>query len=200
MRLPDWIRDARDRRFQMAVAALLLIGLTYLGGRYVHQSRADLATLEDRLESLRVQNGVARSLLGSGVAEIAEDSIALYRERLRVVERLVPSSEEVPELLDAIANQARASAVELNFLQPIDMVPEADYSRRVYAVGVLGGYHDIGEFLTSIASLPRIVTPADLTLVPTGEIDASGTPMLDARFIIDTYVTSNLSANAFQNP
>ncbi len=199
MELTEWIPRSRKGRY-LAGAALLVIGVAYAGGHYLHQSRGDVTSLEARLGSLRAQNAVARSLVGSGAPGMAEDSLARYREGLVAVERLVPPSEELPELLDAIATEARASAVDLNYLQPIDVVPEGDYVRRVYAVGILGRYHDIGRFLTSIASLPRILTPADLALVPSGEVDAAGTPVLHARLVIETYVTSNPTSNALPNP
>ena len=47
--------------------------------------------------------------------------------------------------------------------------PEADqvgdfYTKESYAMEIVGEYHDIGRFLASIASLPRIITPVNLEI------------------------------------
>jgi len=115
-----------------------------------------------------------------------------------VVEGLIPSNEELPDLLDAISAEASRAGVEISLIQPTGATEERYYTRRVYAMAVLGRYHDIGEFLTRVASLPRIVTPVDLTVGPQGpqpqqgrrgdEVAEDGPPALEARFSIETYV------------
>jgi len=55
---------------------------------------------------------------------------------------------------------------------------------------VVGEYHDVGRFLTAVASLPRIITPTDMELdqftgaPPSPDIQ---NPVV-ARFRIQTYV------------
>jgi type IV pilus assembly protein PilO len=84
--------------------------------------------------------------------------------------------------------------VELTLIQPVGATEEQYYTRRVYDMAVTGGYHQIGEFLTRVASLPRIVTPTNLTVAPradapTGAPPRPGAPAeLEARFSVETYV------------
>jgi type IV pilus assembly protein PilO len=77
------------------------------------------------------------------------------------------------------------------------MQPEPDevgafYTKESYEIEVIGEYHDIGRFITAIASLPRIITPVDLEISHfTGDgtiLDPDlETPLL-ARMRIQTYI------------
>jgi type IV pilus assembly protein PilO len=71
------------------------------------------------------------------------------------------------------------------------MRPEEDaatsfYRRVTYEMGVIGTYHDVAEFLSEVGSLPRIITPIDLTLRRRDQ--EGGGSELEAGFRIETYV------------
>ena len=165
--------------------------------------KAGIETLETELARLETSNMAARGLTRG--ASSPEEALELYRRQLAVVEGLIPSTEELPDLLDAISAQAQQTGVEISLIQPISATQERYYTRRVYDMAVQGRYQEIGEFLTRVASLPRVVTPTDLRLAPMatpGQPAAGGgdqPPRLEARFSIETYVipTAPLSdANA----
>lgn len=185
--------DAEKRKHVLLGALLIGLGV-YAASTMLHGPRSEaVAGLESRLETLRVQNGAATTLLqGSGVADV-ERRLALYREHLVAVEGLVPLSEEVPDLLDAIANEAQRTGIELTLLQPTGATDEEFYGRRTYDLAVVGAYHDIGYFLARVGSLPRIITPRGLNLTTRQEEDRSGAARLEARFSIETYVITELS-------
>ena len=123
-----------------------------------------------------------------------DQQLALYRQQLELAEGLIPSDEELPNLLDAISAEAQRTGVELTLIQPVGATEEQYYTRRVYDMAVIGGYHQIGEFLTRVASLPRIVTPTNLTVAPRAEAANAAPPrpgapvQLEARFSVETYV------------
>ena len=73
--------------------------------------------------------------------------------------------------------------------------PEAGrlYDRRSYEMAVKGDYHAIGSFLTAIASLERIMAPANLTVgraAPAGTMQTGPAYEVVARVQIETYVIS----------
>ncbi|HET7230397.1 MAG TPA: type 4a pilus biogenesis protein PilO [Longimicrobium sp.] len=149
--------------------------------------------LEDDLARVQASNSRARGLTRGATSP--EQALELFRRQLAVVEGLIPSSEELPDLLDAISAEAQRSGVEISLIQPVSATAERYYTRRVYDMAVLGQYHAIGEFLTRVASLPRVVTPTDLRLgVPSSAAQATApglseaAPRLEARFSIETYV------------
>lgn len=183
-----------QQRQKLLLYVLLVMGLGYLFYTYLYSPRAEeLAGLETRLENVRLQNQRARAVAqGVGTGDV-ERRLAIYRDQLRAVEGLIPSSEELPDLLDAISAEAQRTGVDLTLIQPVGATEEAYYTRRVYDVAVIGSYHAIGEFLARVASLPRIVTPINFSVAAREASGAAATaddetPRLEARFSIETYV------------
>jgi type IV pilus assembly protein PilO len=138
-----------------------------------------------------------RPRLTRGGGTDVEGTLASYRRQLEAVEGLIPSGEELPDLLDAISAEAQRTNVEIALIQPSGATEEAYYTRRAYDMAVVGRYHDVGDFLTRVASLPRIVTPLNLTLAPTAAAGGPGAAAnpgaadavrVEARFSIETYV------------
>lgn len=167
---------------------LLVGGGGYAGYEYVYKPKAlEIEELESRLENLEMENRTARVLTEQDGQEAVEQQLATYRQQLVMVERLIPSSEEVPDLLDAIATEAQRTGVDLTLIQPVSAVAETYYTRRTYDLGVIGSYHEIGAFVTRIGSLSRIATPMNMNVAVLGET-RSGDPELEARFTIETYV------------
>jgi Tfp pilus assembly protein PilO len=191
------ILPSDPQKRQIVLLGVLLVGLGGYGAyEMLHKPRASqVAELESRLESLKLQNQAALALTREGGVADFERRLALYRDQLISVEGLIPLSEEVPDLLDAIAAEAQRTGIELTLLQPTGATEEMYYTRRTYDLAVVGAYHDIGYFLGRIGSLPRIVTPRGLSLSIKSEDERSGNPLLEARFSIETYVLPNPGSN-----
>ena len=183
-----------QQRKQMLYGGLLLALLAFgFYDRVYTPRKARMAELETRLEQLKTVNTRSRAITRGGSTEM-DQQLALYRQQLELAEGLIPSDEELPNLLDAISAEAQRTGVELTLIQPVGATEEAYYTRRVYDMAVTGGYHQIGEFLTRVASLPRIVTPTNLTLAPVDANPAAAPPRpgapteLQASFSVETYV------------
>lgn len=183
-------------RKNLTYGALLLVAVSGYFYLQVYSPRKEgIEELETRLARIERSNSAARGLTRG--ASSPEEALELYRRQLAVVEGLIPSTEELPDLLDAISAQAQQTGVEISLIQPVSATQERYYTRRVYDMAVQGRYQEIGEFLTRVASLPRVVTPTDLRLAPlaagpSGNAPApaagEGPPLLEARFSIETYV------------
>jgi type IV pilus assembly protein PilO len=187
-----------QQRKQLLYGAVVLALVAFGFYDRVYGPRKErIAELETRLESLNTVNARSRAITRGAQGEV-DQQLALYRQQLEVAEGLIPSVEELPNLLDAISAEATRTGVELTLIQPVGATEEAYYTRRVYDLAVVGQYHQIGEFLARVASLPRIVTPTNLVVGPRGT-PASAAPrpetavdtgpvQLEARFSIETYV------------
>jgi type IV pilus assembly protein PilO len=120
-----------------------------------------------------------------------QEADAFARE-LGVLRNLVPTENEVPALLESISTAARRAGLELSDVQPDGVVNGDQFDTYKYKLGVTGPYHQVAEFLTNIGSMPRIVSPINLTLAPTGRTGElkpkKNETFLDARFGIQTYV------------
>jgi type IV pilus assembly protein PilO len=183
-----------QQRKQLLYGAVVLALLAFgFYDRLYSPRNAELAVMQSRLETLESVNQRSRAITRGAQGEV-DEQLALYRQQLELAEGLIPSIEELPELLDAISAEAQRTGVELTLIQPVGATQEQYYTRRVYDLAVVGPYHAIGEFLTRVASLPRIVTPTNLTVVPRDEpagasgSAAAGPVQLEARFSIETYV------------
>src|SRR5688572_2741126 len=184
-----------QQRKQLMYGGLFLALLAFgFYDRIYTPRKAQIAALETRLETLKTVNTRSRAITRGGAEGAMDQQLALYRQQLELAEGLIPSDEELPNLLDAISAEAQRTGVELTLIQPVGATEEQYYTRRVYDMAVTGGYHQIGEFLTRVASLPRIVTPTNLTVAPradapTGAPPRPGAPAeLEARFSVETYV------------
>jgi Tfp pilus assembly protein PilO len=183
-------------RQTLLLAFLLIAGGGYAGYTYYWVPRStEVAELQTRLERLEAQNQTARQLTAQEGRSEVERKLTLYRAQLTRVEGLIPSTEELPDLLDAISAEAQRSGVELALIQPVGASAERFYTRRTYELAVHGSYHQIGQFLTEIASLRRIITPISLNVTmraPTATAAAAArptaAPQLEAKFSIETYV------------
>lgn len=181
-------------RQKILLGILLAGGLGYLGYEYAYKPRsAEIAALETRLTELENQNRTARILTEENGEADVERRLEAYREQLLQVEGLIPSGEELPDLLDAISTEAQRTGVDLSLIQPVGASADEFYTRRTYDLAVVGSYHQIGEFLTRIGSLPRIITPTGLSLTVVEEETRSGDPRLEAKFAIETYVLPDLT-------
>ena len=145
--------------------------------------------LQSRLEELETKNGGAKTIALTGGPEL-QKKLDLYEQHMKRLEELIPKSEEVATLLNGLAERAMDSNVDLSLMKPEVSEPGEFYTQQSYDVQVIGQYHDIGRYLASIASGPRIVTPVELKLMPrpAAEMTRDGTPKLNATFRIMTYV------------
>jgi type IV pilus assembly protein PilO len=147
----------------------LLVGLLAAAGFYLFWSywysprKTEVDEMQARYEQLESNNSRAQIIAARGGTDLQE-RLALYERHVAQLERLIPESEEVPALLADIYTVARQSGVNDAALRPEPEQVGAFYTRRSYELEVVGQYHDIGAFLTRIASLARIITPVDLEL------------------------------------
>ncbi len=187
--LPQTPRDQR-----LLILAILALGL---GGVYQQlvwsPKNVELNTLQFKVDTLDSLNRLTKIEVAKGNAAQMKREAAAYTKELEVLQGLVPTANEVPALLESISSAARHAGLELSEVQPDGVVNGDQYDTYRYKLAVTGPYHQIGEFLSNVATLPRIVEPINLTLAPSsrvGEIKPKkGEQFLDARFQIQTYVT-----------
>jgi type IV pilus assembly protein PilO len=180
---------------RLLLAGLVVVVGGYFGFTKVYQpKKAEVVAMETRLANLQMQNRTAKALTDAEGRSEVERRLEAHRNQLTTVEGLIPSSEELPDLLDAISAEAQRTGVDLSLIQPVGATEEQFYTRRSYDLAVLGSYHAISSFLTEIASLPRIVTPTTLDLSVEGEAEPGKEPELQAKFAIETYVLPSAAA------
>jgi type IV pilus assembly protein PilO len=179
----------------LVIVAVALIGLYYA---YVYSPKADvLADLQAHVDSLDMSNQRAKAELAKGNVEQLRAEAAKLQENLEVMRQLVPTSNEVPALLEQVSTAARRVGLDLATVKPQPVIEGEQFDTYRYQVAVIGDYHALGEFLANVGSLTRIVAPVNLALSPFGGGAAdqrkkalkNNNSVLDSRFELQTYVT-----------
>jgi type IV pilus assembly protein PilO len=179
----------------LVIVAVALVGLYYA---YVYSPKsAVLADLQAHVDSLDTSNQRAKAELAHGNVEELRAEAAKLQANLEVMRQLVPTSNEVPALLEQVSTAARRVGLDLATVKPQPVIEGEQFDTYRYQVAVIGDYHALGEFLANVGSLTRIVAPVNLALSPLGNGNAvdqrkkakkNNNSVLDSRFELQTYV------------
>lgn len=193
-----------DKRSSAILLILLAAGVGYIGydglevakigGLKAQKTR--IAAIQDTVKQLEAQTDSAKKELARGTVEDLRRKLEGYRASLALLRRLVPERNEVPNLIDDISTRAKIRGVSVSDLSPLpEQAGPAPFSTFKYNMKVMGHYDQIGEFLADVASLQRVIVPAELIIAPAPANaakalgDSSGA-LLEAKFQIRTYVKS----------
>jgi type IV pilus assembly protein PilO len=100
-------------------------------------------------------------------------NLAVYQQQLADIERSfgallrqLPGRTEVPNLLVDISQVGVGAGLEEKLFQPSAEVKKDFYAELPIKISLTGSYHQMGEFVSGIAALPRIVTLGELSIKP----------------------------------
>src|SRR5688572_4638699 len=100
-------------------------------------------------------------------------NLSVYEQQLADIERSfgallrqLPGKTEVPNLLVDISQVGVGAGLEEKLFQPAPEVKKDFYAELPIKIRLTGSYHQMGEFVSGIAALPRIVTLHDITIKP----------------------------------
>jgi Tfp pilus assembly protein PilO len=170
------------------------MGLDSLGLRGVQQTRDSVVARQKTIDSLTALTDTAKKLLASGSVEDLRRRLDGYRASLELLRRLVPDRNEVANLMDEISTRAKIRGVHVATFQPLPTeAGPAPFETYKYQYAVVGRYDQLGEFMSDVASLQRIIVPVELSLdaVDANRAKALGDSsgaLLEARFQIRTFV------------
>jgi type IV pilus assembly protein PilO len=184
-----------DRQSQ--VMLLIIVG-ALTGGYFFwtgwHEpAAAKISATRSEIDSLQLIVDRAKADLASGTVEDLRRKVEKYQALLGVMRRLVPEKNEVPALIDDISTKAKVRGVTIARLEPLAVEPGHPFDTHRYRMEILGHYDQLGEFLSDIASLPRIIVPHDVNLKAAQQQaqrvlgDTTGA-LLEAQFMIRTFV------------
>ena len=180
--------NQRDQLMLFAVFAA--VGAIVVFYMYVYQPKAlQMTALSARVDSLTQQNEIARRDVARGTATQIREESERYGRILAAMRQLVPTANEVPTLIDQIVNSARRAGRDLEDIRPLGVIQGDVFDTHKWNMSIIGPYHSIAEFLTTVGSLTRIMTPMNVNVVRSQAQDGgSGEVNLRATFEIQTYV------------
>ena len=77
-----------------------------------------------------------------------------------------PGETEIPSLIVDISQTGLAAGLQEKLFQPQPEMPKDFYAEKPITIRLSGGYHEIANFVSGIAALPRIVTLHDINITP----------------------------------
>jgi type IV pilus assembly protein PilO len=186
--------DQRGKVF-LLVTILALAGI-YGVWMYLHApARTEITSIQAQLDTIDSVIRMAKAELAKGTKDQVERQNEGFRTMLAVMRQLVPQENEVPTLIDDMSNRAKMRGITIGRFQPLSVDAGSPFDTHKYRFEIYGRYDQIGEFLSDVASLPRIIVPEDVVLRPAQQQasrflnDTSGA-LLEATFSIRTFVKS----------
>jgi type IV pilus assembly protein PilO len=124
-----------------------------------------------RLDEATVKEGELRDTFKKKHSKAV--NLAVYQQQLADIERSfgallrqLPGRTEVPNLLVDISQVGVGAGLEEKLFQPANEIKKDFYAELPIKIRLTGSYHQMGEFVSGIAALPRIVTLDGISIKP----------------------------------
>jgi Tfp pilus assembly protein PilO len=170
---------------------------------YLDPQAKELAVVEEHVETLTHLNERAKAELARGDPEKLRQDALEYRRNLDAMRQLVPTSNEVPALLEQVSTAARRVGLDLGGVEPEPVIPGDQFDTYRYRITLEGDYHAVGAFLANVGGLTRIIAPVNVQLRPATSTEpvrpgqpAPARQPLETQFQIQTYVARSAPAAA----
>jgi len=139
------------------VILFLMLGVIFLGYWFHTKDQlVDLENLAAKEKDLKVQ--FERKAKKAANLEAYQQQLAEMRESFGAMLRQLPNKTEVADLLVDVSQTGLASGLEFELFKPQGERPQEFYAELPINIRVIGDYHEFGNFVSGVASLPRIVT------------------------------------------
>ena len=152
--------------FRVAVIAIVFLLVTGLGVYwFIVKDKAP------QLERAQAEEQELRTAFENKQRKAA--NYDAYKQQLAQIEqsfgtmlRQLPGETEIPSLIVDISQTGLAAGLQEKLFVPQAEIPRDFYAEKPIQIRLTGGYHEIGNFVSGIAALPRIVTLHDITITP----------------------------------
>ncbi len=149
------------RALLLLLGSALLIFLFY----YFHIKDQRLHLVSIQQEEGRLKNTFQQKAFEAANLEAYQEQMKELEESFGTLLAQLPSSTEVPGLLENITEIGHGSSLKIETIEPQAERVAEFYVELPIKIEAAGGYHDFGSFVSGVASLPRIVTLHDFSIV-----------------------------------
>lgn len=159
------LKDIASLPLAVKIIGIGVICLAILGAGYwfvIADELAQRAAAEQQEQALR-QTYLAKKLLAI--------NLPAYRKQMQEIQesfgsllRQLPNTTEVPDLLVDITQAGLGRGLEFSLFRPEPEKPRDFYAELPISLVVSGTYHELAEFISDVAALPRIVTFGNISI------------------------------------
>lgn len=148
---------------QVVAGAGVLVVVVFLGFYLnINDQRADLTKAQTKEVDLRTT--FEKKQKQAANLDALKDQMKEMQQSFGDMLRQLPNKTEVPGLIVDISQTGLAAGLEFELFKPQKEHPAEFYAELPINIKVIGTYHQFGEFISGIASLPRIVTTHDIII------------------------------------
>ena len=165
------------------ILGVLLVIILIIGYFLLIKAKTEQLEMVQKLElSLRAEFEQKQAKAAN--LEAYEAQLAEMQELLETMFRQLPSRTEMDKLLVDVSQTALGAGIDVQLFQPNTEAYHDFYAERPISVRMLGDYHQFGEFVSGVASLPRVVilTMHDISLRRATNQDLGGG---DGRLVLE---------------
>ncbi|MBF0256536.1 MAG: type 4a pilus biogenesis protein PilO [Gammaproteobacteria bacterium] len=169
---------------KLAVILVVCAGLAYAGW-YFHLEEQMMNLEKVQKDELNLRKDFETKQVKAVNLERYRQQLADLKESLGTMLQQLPNKTEVPALLVDVSQTGLAAGLEFKRFQPAGERKLEFYAELPINIEVVGNYHQFGDFVSGLASLPRIVTIHNINITPIG--GGKGGQQLNLKAVAKTY-------------
>ena len=152
--------------FRAAVIAIVFVAVLGLGIYWtiIEDKAPQLQRAQDEEGTLRISFENKQRKAANYDAYKAQ--LTQMEQSFGTMLRQLPGKTEIPSLIVDISQTGLAAGLQERLFQPQSEIPKDFYAEKPITISLSGGYHEIANFVSGIAALPRIVTLHDINITP----------------------------------
>ena len=150
--------------FRAAVIAIVFVAVLGLGVYWfvVKDKAPQLSRVQEEEQQLRLtfQNKQRKA----ANYDAYKTQLTQIEQSFGTMLRQLPGKTEIPSLIVDISQTGLAAGLQEKLFVPQPEIPKDFYAEKPIKIRLEGGFHELGNFVSGIAALPRIVTLHDITI------------------------------------
>ena len=167
---------------------ILILCAALLGAGYWFDTKDQLVTLEtSQKKEVELKRVFEIKQRKAANLEPLREQLKEMKESFGNLLRLLPNKTEIEGLLVDISQSGLSAGLEFELFKPSAEQVAEFYAIQPIAIRVTGTYHEFGNFVSSVASLPRIVTQHDINMAPKKSGVIGGNEELVMNMVAKTY-------------
>ena len=159
---------------QLGVLFIIFFVILFLGYKFhISDQRSEIANLMSKENDLKQVYEDKQKKVAN--LDALKEQMKEMQQSFGDMLRQLPNKTEVDALIVDISQEGLSAGLQFDLFKPGGEHPSEFYAELPIQITVKGSYHQLGEFVSGIASLPRIVTTHNINIKK--DKDAGGLTM-----------------------
>ncbi|MFK7976489.1 MAG: type 4a pilus biogenesis protein PilO [Halioglobus sp.] len=143
---------------------ILILVVTLALGYYYHVKGLQESLSKAEAKEVKLKKDFEKKAFQAANLDAYRQQMVEMEESFGALVSQLPSDTEVPGLLEDITNKGLQNGLEIASIDLQKERAKEFYVELPIAISASGSYHDMGAFISGMASLPRIVTLHDFKI------------------------------------